>query len=123
LSRPPSKLPAVAFLLVLAVLFAPNTESQPANATGFADETVGALMLAPTVREGMQAGPKLSARQDPGADQRSWPGTILASVLSVAAVLLVAFLTWLARRESPDVPRDVALRALVPRGPPAYHTA
>ena len=122
-SRPPRILPAIAFLLVLAVLFAPNSEEQPANAAGFADETVGALMLAPTMREGMQAGPKLSAWLDQITDHPSWPVTVLPSVPSVAAVLLLVSLTWLARRESRDVPRDVALRALVPRAPPGIHTA
>jgi hypothetical protein len=124
-SRLSSRQWALAFFLVLAVLFAPAREEGPASPARLADESVGARILAPTFSEGITAtGPKLSARQLPGPDQRSRPASISVTLASFAAVLLLlASLTWLARQESRNVLRLFALRTRVPRAPPTLLAA
>ena len=108
------------FFLVLAVLFAPATEERPGRPVRPADELVGARILAPTLREGLAATDlKLSARQLAGSDQRPWPGLMPPIPASVAAVLLLVLLTWLARKEAGTILRWPLLQALVPRAPPS----
>jgi len=118
-SRLPSGQWGLGFFLVLVVLFAPAREEDAASPVPPADGSMGARILAPTVREGITAtSPKLSARQLPGSDQRSQPASIPPSLPSVAAVLLLASLAWLARQETRAVLRVIALRTRVPRAPP-----
>jgi hypothetical protein len=109
----------LAFFLVLAVVFAPAGEERPGSPVRLADDLVGARILAPTVREGIAGGDqKLSARQLSGSDQRSGLGFVPLIPASVAAVLLLVLLAWLAREEAGSFLRWFLLRALVPRGPP-----
>jgi hypothetical protein len=118
-SRLPSWQWGLGFFLVLAVLFAPAREEDAASPARPADESVGARILAPTVREGITAtSPKLSARELPGSNQRSLLGSIPPSLPPVAALLLLASLAWLARQESRAVLRVITLRTRVPRAPP-----
>jgi len=85
---------------------------------------LGARILAPTVRQGIQTtDPKLLGRHPQVVDQRSGPGSIPLTLASVAAVVLFAFLTWFARRKLRAGPRLVSLRASVPRAPPTLRTA
>jgi hypothetical protein len=114
---------ALAFLLVLAVLFAPGREER-ASPVRLADDTVGARILAPTGRDGITSTtPKLSARHLLRPDERSLPGSIPVILVSVAAALLLASLVWLARQDSRAVLRLVALRTRVPRAPPGLLAA
>jgi hypothetical protein len=107
------------FFLVLVLLFAPAREEDADSLVPPADDSVGARILAPAVREGITAtSPKLSARQLPGSDQRSLLGSIPPSLPPVAAILLLASLAWLARQETRAVLRVIALRTRVPRAPP-----
>jgi hypothetical protein len=115
----PSRQWRLGFFLVLVVLFAPAREEEEASPVRLAEESVGARILAPTVREGITAtSPKLSARELPGSDQRSLLGSIPPSLPRVAAILLLASLAWLARQETRAVLRVIALRTRVPRAPP-----
>jgi hypothetical protein len=119
-SRLPSRQWGLGFFLVLVVLFAPAREEDVASSVPPADGSMGARILAPTVREGITAtSPKLSARELPGSDQRSWSVSIPPSLPPVAALLLLlASLAWLARQETRAVLRVIALRTRVPRAPP-----
>ena len=123
-SQPPTRQWAPAFLVALAVVFAPAPdEAAGAGPIRETERSLGARILAPTVRQGIKAtDQKLSGRHLQVVDQRSRPGSIL-SLVSVAAVLLFASHTWLARRPSHAGPRLVALRARVPRAPPTLRTA
>jgi hypothetical protein len=112
----------IALLVVLAVLFAPNREEQRANSVRLASDPVEALILAPTVGEGMRgAAPKLWSPRAQITDH-SPPGTILPSLPSAALVLLVS-LMWLGRPGSREAPRGLALSPSAPRGPPDLQTA
>ncbi len=112
------------FLVVLAVLFAPARDEDPLGSVPEADGSVGARVLAPSVREGILAtGPKFSARLPQAADQRSGQALIPPTLASAVAILLVVFVTWSARRDSRAAPRLVSLRVLVPRAPPTLQTA
>jgi hypothetical protein len=116
---------ALSFLLVLAVVFAPAPDEVAGpGPPGGTEASLGARILAPTVRQGIQVSdPKLLGRLLQIADQIPWPGPIPLTLTSFAAALLFASLTWFAQRKSSSVPRLVALRARVPRAPPALRTA
>jgi hypothetical protein len=123
--RPATGQCAISFLVVLAVVFAPAPDEAwgagPLPGTG---DSLGARILAPTVRQGIQTtDPKLLRRHLQVVDQRSRPGSIRLTLASVAAVLLFAFLTWFARRKWRAGLCLVALRASVPRAPPTLQTA
>jgi hypothetical protein len=110
---------------VLAVVFAPAPdEAAGAGPLRGTDDSLGARILAPTVRQGIKAtDPELPERHLQIVDQRSRPGSIPLMLASVAAVLLFISRTWRARRKSRAGPRLVALRARVPRAPPTLRTA
>jgi hypothetical protein len=116
--RLPSGQRALALLLVLGVLFAPAREER-VGPVRLADDTVGARILAPTGREGiMSTSPKPSEHHPLRGNERSLPGFIPLTLFSIAVGLLLASLAWLARQDSRDVLRLVALRTRVPRAPP-----
>jgi|SRR5918999_1213292 hypothetical protein len=116
---------ALSFLLVLAVVFAPAPDEAAGPGPSSGNEaSLGARILAPTVRQGIQVSdPKLLGRHLQIADQSSRLSSIPLMLASVAAVLLFASLTCFARRRSLAGPRLVVLRARVPRGPPTLRTA
>jgi hypothetical protein len=123
-SQPPTRQWAPAFLVALAVVFAPAPDEEPLGPVRGAEDSVDARILAPTVRQGIvDTGPKLSTRHLQIADQRSRLGPISLTLASGAAVVLLASVIWSARRKSRAAPRFVALRARVPRGPPTLLTA
>jgi hypothetical protein len=122
--QPATRQCALSFLLVLAVVFAPAPdEAGGAGPLRGTEDSLGARILAPTVRQGIKAtDPKLPGRHLQIVDQRSRQESIPLMLASVAAVLLFVSLTWFARRRSRARPRLVALRALVPRAPPTLRT-
>ena len=123
--QPATRQWALSLLLVLAVVFAPAPdEAGGAGPLAGTEESLGARILAPTVRQGIQTtDPKLLGRHPQVVDQRSRPGSIPLTLASVAAVVLFAFLTWFARRKLRAGPRLLSLRASIPRAPPALRTA
>jgi hypothetical protein len=123
--QPVTRQCTISLLLALAVVFAPAPdEAAGAEALREIEHSLGARILAPSLRQGIQATDvKPSGRHFQVVDNRSWPGSVPLALASVAAILLFASLTWLARRRSRAGPRLVALKARVPRAPPTFGTA
>lgn len=111
----------VAYLAVFALLFAPAGDEGPMRPTRGAQEGVDPRVIAPTVREGIVAtGANLTTRYLHLTEQRPRSEPIPHAVASAVAGHLLVWAASFAPGLPPGSrPRLVALRALVPRAPPA----